>query len=420
MARATKRLSVRKVQTIKNAGYHADGDGLYLVVDPSGAKRWAFIYHWLTKRREMGLGGMDLKEAREAAAEARRQIRVGIDPIAARRSSRDARAAVPTFEIIAAEVIAVEKRKSTNDKVRYQWEHLLGPSYCDAILKKPITEITTLDVAEVLRPVWWSKPETGRKLLVRLRRVFNHARVHLRDRHDIIMRPNPTDWDDLHARGFEHISELSRGRQPSLDYEQAPKFLASLHHRTGIAAKALEVTLLTALRSGEVIEAKWNEIDLDSKTWIVPIRRMKDKKTRTETHRAPLSVQVVEILKALPRLGEFVFPGAKRGKPLSNAAMGNVMDDINLVTSGTPRWIDSENGRPIVPHGLRATFRTWGEEKGFNPDLLEEALAHKVGNKVQRAYRRTDVFERRQKIMQAWADFCHGLPVGKASQILDE
>jgi Arm DNA-binding domain/Phage integrase central domain len=233
MARATKRLSVRKVQTINNAGYHADGEGLYLVVDPSGARRWAFIYHSGGKRREKGLGRMGLKEARDAADEARRQIRNGIDPIAARRSARDAKAAIPTFEAIASEVIEEAQAKSTNDKVRYQWELLLGPTYCASILQKPITEIMTLNIEQVLRPVWRSKPETGRKLLVRLRRVFDFARVHLRDRHGIEMQGNPADWQDLRDLGFERVSKLSRGRQPALDYEQASEFRIALRKRKG-------------------------------------------------------------------------------------------------------------------------------------------------------------------------------------------
>src|SRR5918998_4479495 len=165
MARAARRLSARAVETITKPGYHADGDGLYLIVDASGARRWAYIYHAQGKRREMGLGRMGLKDAREEADGIRRQIRAGLDPIAARRTARDTRAAIPTFETISREVINEAQTKSTNDKVRYQWELLLGPSYCGPILHKPINEITTFDIEKVLRPIWRAKPETGRKLL---------------------------------------------------------------------------------------------------------------------------------------------------------------------------------------------------------------------------------------------------------------
>ena len=248
-------------------------------------------------------------------------------------------ASIPTFEALAAEVIADAKERSTNDKVRYQWDLLLGPRYCDPLLQKPINQITTLDIEQVLRPVWRSKPETGRKLLVRLRRVFDYARVHLRDRHGIVMPSNPAAWQDLRDRGFERISKLTRGRQAALDYQQTPEFFAAIRQRQGFAARALEVTLLTGLRTGEVIGARWTEIDLERKTWVIPAERLKDRKTRTEPHRVPLSPQVVAILKALPRLGEFVFPGLKPSKPLSNIAMRSILKDMNCDESGEPRWM---------------------------------------------------------------------------------
>jgi integrase len=179
----------------------------------------------------------------------------------------------------------------------------------------------------------------------------------------------------------------------------------------------LEVTLLTGLRTGEVINAKWTEIDLERKTWIIPPERLKDRKTRTEPHRVPLSPQVVGILKALPRIGEFVFPGLKPGKPLSNMAMLSMLKDMNKDESGEPRWTDPKSGRAITPHGLRATFRTWGEDAGFLRDLLEEALGHQIGTAVERAYRRTDSFDRRRKVMQAWADLCCGKPIGRGGVV---
>ena len=142
-----------------------------------------------------------------------------------------------------------------------------------------------------------------------------------------------------------------------------------------------------------MIGARWTEIDLERKTWVIPPERLKDRKTRTEPHRVPLSPQVVAILKTLPRLGEFVFPGLKPGKPLSNIAMRSVLKDINCDGSGEPRWVDPKSGRSITPHGLRATFRTWGEDAGFPRDLLEESLGHQIGTAVERAYRRTDSFD---------------------------
>jgi integrase len=408
MARAAKRLSVRSVETISKPGYHADGDGLYLVVDASGARRWAFIFHAQGRRREMGLGRLGLKEAREAAYEARRRIRAGLDPIAERRAARDIKAAIPTFETISREVIDEAQAKSTNDKVRYQWELLLGPSYCGPILHKLINEITTLDIEKVLRPVWRAKPETGRKLLNRLRRVFDYARVHLRDRHGILMQGNPANWQDLRDRGFDRIAKLSRGRQAALDYEQAPELLKAIRARQGIAGRALEITLLTGLRTGEVIGAKWAEIDLERQIWVIAVERLKDRRTRSEPHRVPLSKEVIEIFEGLPKLGEHVFVGQKAGKPLNALAMLHALKAINCDATDQPRWVDPRSGRPITPHGLRATFRTWGEDAGFPRELLEEALGHQIGTAVERAYRRTDSFERRRAVMQAWADYCEG------------
>jgi integrase len=354
----------------------------------------------------MGLGRMSLKEARETAEEVRRQIRIGTDPIANRKKRRAAARAIPTFEAIAADVIAAAQAKSTNSKVRYQWGLLLGPRYCGSILRKPITEITTLDVEQVLWPVWLSKPETGRKLLNRLRRAFDYARVHLRDRNGIVLPSNPAAWQDLRDRGFERIKKLTRGRQPALDYPEASKFLSALRKRRGVAAKALQVTLLTALRTGEVIGATWPEIDLKGKVWVIPVERLKDRKTRSEPHRVPLSPQAITVVKSLPKLGDYVFPSAKPGKPLSNMAMLSLLKDMNRDESGKPRWVDPKSGRPITTHGLRATFRTWGDDAGLPRDLLEESLGHQIGTAVERAYRRTDGFDRRRKIMRAWADFC--------------
>jgi len=393
--------------------------GSNLKVDGSGARRWAFIFHAQGKRREMGLGRMGLKEAREKADEVRRQIRTGLDPILARKSARDTRAAIPTFEAISREVITEAQAKSTNDKVRYQWELLLGLRYCGPILHKPVNEITTLDVERVLRPVWRAKPETGRKLLTRLRRVFDYARVHLRDRHGIMMQGNPAAWEDLRDRGFERITKLSRGRQAALDYDQAPAFLAALRARRGMAARALEVTLLKGLRTGEVIGARWSEIDLERQIWVIPLERLKDRRTRTDAHRIPLSREVVDILAALPRLGEYVFEGQKAGRPLSPIALACALKYMNRDEAGQPRWVDPKSGRPITPHGLRATFRTWGEDVGFPRELLEEALGHQIGTAVERAYRRTDSFERRRAVMQAWADHCCEEEIGNVSGLND-
>lgn len=282
------------------------------------------------------------------------------------------------------------------------------PRYCSSILEKPVNDITTLDIERVLGPVWREKPETARKMLSRLQRVFDYARVHLRDKNGIARWDNPADWRDLRDRGFERPTKLTRGRQAALDYLAASEFMKMVRSRGSMAARAMEMTLLTALRTGEVIGARWSEIDLDHKVWTIPPDRLKDRRTRTDPHRIPLSTQVIELLSKLPRLGDYVFPGQKVGKPLSNMAMLQLLKDMNAGGDGKPIWVDPKSGRSVTPHGFRATFRTWGEDQGHARDLLEEALGHQIGTVVEKAHRRTDSLERRRAIMQAWADHCSG------------
>jgi integrase len=222
------------------------------------------------------------------------------------------------------------------------------------------------------------------------------------------MPHNPAAWQDLRDRGFERITKLSRGRQPALEYLKVPEFFGALRKRQGIAARALEVTLLTGLRTGEVIHARWSEIDLKNQVWTIPPERLKDRRTRSEPHRVPISRELKAVLQALPKLGEFVFASSRSGKPLSNMAMLSLLKKMNRDGSGKPRWVDPKSGRRITPHGLRATFRTWGEDAGFPRDLLEESLGHQIGNAVERAYRRTDSFNRRVALMQTWSNFCSG------------
>jgi integrase len=195
--------------------------------------------------------------------------------------------------------------------------------------------------------------------------------------------------------------------------------LSAFRQRQGIAAKALEVTLLSGLRTGKVIGARWNEIDLRNKVWTIPPERLKDRRTRSEAHRIPLSRELTNVLQSLPKIGEYVFPNSRSDKGVSNKAMlsaeKTLLKKMNRDRSGKSQWIDPKSGNPITPHGFRA-FRTWGEDAGFPRDLLEESLGHQIGTAVERAYRRTDSFDRRRAIMQAWADFCSGKPIGRKPQ----
>jgi integrase len=362
-------------------------------------------------RRDMGLGpypAVSLSEARTAAADARKLIAQNVDPLDARAESRKAAKPIPTFGDIARIVIEEAQRKSTNAKVRYQWERHLGPAYCAPLLPRPVHEITTLDIAAVLKRVWQAKPEVARKLYPAIRRVFEYARIRLRDDHGIAVPDNPARWEDLRAMGFEPPVKLSRGSHPSLPHERLPSFVADLRARDAIAARALEFLILTNVRTDAVLKARWNELDLgQASVWSVPLVNLKDRKFRKEAFRVPLSPRAVEIAREMVaiRNSDFVFPGQAPGKPFSNMALLTLLKRMNSVAA--EKWIDIADGRPITAHGFRATFRTWAEEiTGFPHAVVEEAMGHQVGNQVERAYRRTDVLEKRRQLMAAWAGYC--------------
>jgi len=403
------RLTDRAVKTA-GVGRHGDGDGLHLIVAESARRKWVLRFQMNGVRRDMGLGSypvVSLSEARIAAADARKQIAQGLDPLVARAASRKTAKPIPTFREIARTVIDEAKRKSTNAKVRYQWERHLGEAYSGPLLDRPVHEITTLDVAAVLKPVWNEKPEVARKLYPAIRRVFEYARIRLRDDHGIAMPDNPARWADLKAMGFEPPPQLSRGRHPSLPHDRLPAFIADLRARDAIAARALEFLILTNVRTDAVLKVKWHELDLNQAIWLVPLVNLKDRKYRKESFRVPLTIRAVEIAREMEKikLSDYVFPGQAPGKPFSNMALLTLLKRMNSVAN--KKWVDPADQRPITAHGFRATFRTWAEEAtGFPHAVIEEAMGHKVGGQVERAYRRTDVLEKRRELMTAWADFC--------------
>lgn len=400
------KLSDSKVKTAK-AGKHGDGDGLTLVVSETGAKKWVLRYQLDGKRRDMGLGPypeISLAAARLAAASARALAAQGSDPLSAREAARKAARPVPTFAEIAKDVIAEAQARTANEKVRYQIERHLGPAYCKPLLDRPVHEITTVDVAAVLRRVWRTKPEVARKLYPAIRRVFEAARIRLRDEHGITFA-NPALWADLKAMGFEAPQQLSRGRHPSLPYQQMPEFMAALREREAVAARMLEFLILTNVRSGAARAATFDQFDLEAGVWSIPVANLKDKKTRKEPFRVPLSPRAAEIVKEMAgaRASQFVFPSPS-GRAFTDMATVTLLKRMN---TGDVKWTDPTDGRTIVAHGFRATFRTWAEEAvAFPHHTIEEAMGHVVGGAVERAYRRTDVLEQRRKLMEAWAHHC--------------
>jgi integrase len=411
------KLSDRTARTAPT-GRHGDGDGLFLVVGDSGSRKWVLRYQLSGKRRDMGLGAypdVGLAAARAAALRARGILAQGKDPLAEREEARKAARPLPTFGEIAAKVITEAQARTANAKVAYQWGRHLGPDYCGVLLARPVNEITTLDVATVLKPVWRKKPEVARKLYPAIRRVFEHARIRLRDEHGIVF-DNPARWDDLKAMGFEAPAQLTRGHHPSLPYEQMPAFMSALREREATAARLLEFLILTNVRTSAALSATWKEFDPDAAVWTIPIVNLKDKKHHKEPFRLPLSERASEILRELEpaRVSSHVFPGYGGG-PLSNMAMLVLLKRMN---SGATKWLDPTSGKPIVPHGFRATFRTWCEEVARFPHaVVEEAMGHVVGTAVERAYRRTDVLEQRRALMEAWATYCEPRNMNNVRQL---
>lgn len=391
MRRVLNRLSSRTVATLSKPGRYADGGRLYLKIGRDGGKRWTFMYERNGKQREMGLGpvsDVSLARARERAAVYRAQLAEDIDPLDAQRAAR----AAPTFATVADEVLVAATARSKNEKHRYQWERALKVEAA-ALRPLPVDKITTDDVLAVLRPVWDEKPETASRLRGRIERVLDAASAKgLRN------RENPARWKGHLANLLPARKKLTRGHHKALPFQELSAFVSALRARPAEAARALEFLILSAARMAEVLGATWSEIDIDSRVWTVPAARMKAGKE----HRVPLSETAVEILRqqrALrpnDRATDLVFQGPRHGAPLSNMACSALLKRM---------------GVEVTSHGFRSTFRDWaGEATDFPREVAEAALAHQVGDEVERAYRRGDALEKRRKMMAAWADFCAGGP----------
>src|SRR4051794_5269085 len=387
MARQTKRLSARAVATLTKPGRHADGNGLYLAVDPSGAKRWLFLFRWGGKLKEMGLGGLagvPLADAREKADEARRVLASGKKPIEARRAEKAEREAIPTFGAFADALAADLSHGFRNAIHRAQWATTLKV-YAAPLRDKPLDAIGTDDVLAALAPIWQTKNVTASRVRGRIERVLDAARAK-----GLRTGENPARWRGHLDHLLSKRRKLARGHHPAMPYPDVPAFMAALGERDAVAALALRFTILTAARSGEVLGARWSEIDRTTKTWVVPAERMK----AGREHRVPLTDRACEILDALQavRSGDYVFPGQPQGRPLSSMAMEMLLRRMKVESA--------------TVHGFRSSFRDWaGEATAFPREIAESALAHTVGDATERAYRRGDALEKRRLLMDAWARF---------------
>lgn len=423
---AVPKLTVKQVENLKRRGRYGDGDGLYLRVAEGGSKQWLFRYIRDGRERQMGLGpvgeppaGVSLAMARAMAAEARGVLREGRDPLAERERKKEseARAAEQTFQAVAEALLDDKRGEWSNAKHRAQWRTTLATYAFPAIGSLPVAAVDTRAVLSVLRPIWAAKPETASRLRGRIERVLNYAKTHgLRD------SENPAAWRGHLSEVLSSPAKAKRAagsrHQPALPWRDMGAFMAELRGRAGLAAQALEFTVLTACRTGEVLGARWKEIDLGAEVWTVPAERMKAKLE----HRVPLSQPVLELLRRVRPLatgpGDYVFPGARRGAPMSQMVMLMLLRRMNPAREGAYeregasegerfRWRDGQTGLPITAHGFRSTFRDWaGETTGYPRDVIELALAHVRADKVEAAYARGDLFDKRARLMRDWSDYC--------------
>lgn len=366
------------------------------------------------KRREIGLGGypdVPLADAVRRAREAKEKIRNGIDPVEERKAARAALAAAQrrglTFAVAVDRYLAAKLDAFKNAKHRQQWRNTLTTYATPQIGAMLVSDIAVQDVLRVLEPIWNDKTETASRLRGRIEAVLSWATV---AGHRI--GDNPARWTGNLKELLPTPSAIAKqDNQPALQLEDAPRWLSALRARKGTGCRALEFLALTAARSQEVRGATWEEIDLNKGLWIVPASRMK----MDREHRVPLSADAVTLLKALPRLGDnpLVFP-APRGGELSDMALSATtrrLHDADKAAGGAG-FVDRVSKRPSVPHGLRSTFRDWVSERtSFPGEMAEVALAHRISNAVEAAYRRGDMIEKRRKMMLAWSDFVHGRAV---------
>jgi integrase len=397
MTRSLNRLTSLKVARAKRPGMYADGGSLYLRVAPGGSKQWIFRYAASTGRmRDMSLGAVhtfSLAEARERATEARKLRADGIDPLdhkrAQRAALRAADAKAMTFEQCARGFIKDNEAEWTNPKHRHEWETTLRKYVFPLLGSLPVEAIDTPLVLKVVKPLWERIPTTASRVLGRIQAVLGWATVHHYRSGD-----NPARWQGHLEHALPALSKVAKAEHhAALPYPQVGAFVAKLRKDSSVGARCLEFITLTAARLGEAINAEWDEIDLANRVWVVPGSRMK----ADREHRVPLSGAALAVLKAMQaiRQSDYVFPGTRQGRP---------------VGENTPvRLAKQAAGSNITVHGLRSTFRDWASERtSFSREVAEMALAHAIPNAVEAAYRRGDLFEKRRRLMEAWAKFCGG------------
>jgi integrase len=398
MARTIGKLTALAVTQARRRGYYGDGGGLFLQVSANGAKSWVFRFKETGKLREMGLGPVHtigLAEAREKARDCRKLRLDGLDPIESRNAARiqtrlDAARAM-NFQQCAERYIAAHKAGWKNPKHAAQWPSTLATYVNPVFGALPVQAIDVGLIMKAIEPIWTVKPETAGRVRGRIESILDWATAR-----GFRQGENPARWRGHLENLLPARSKLRKVKHhAALPYAELGAFMADLRQQEGVAARALDFTVLTAARTGEVIGARWDEFDLAERLWTVPQERMKAAKE----HRVPLSDAALGILGELRKVRhcDFVFPGGSASRPISNMAM-----TMTLRRMG--------HG-DLTVHGFRSTFRDWAADRtGFPAEVAEMALAHTVPDKVEAAYRRGDLFQKRRQLMAAWSKFATATP----------
>jgi integrase len=393
MARHYEKLTSRFCRTVTKRGFYADGGGLYFKYGETGGRSWVFRYQIKGRTRDMGLGpypDVGLAEAREAAAEQRRIRRLRLDPIDERNKSRPQRQATPTFQWCAEHYIADHRAGWRYPKHGRDWENSLATYAFPVIGKLPVDAVDLAAVLRVIQPHWETKTVTIDRVRSRIELTLAWATTRGYRQGD-----NPARWKGHLETLLPKKSKVAKvEHMAALPYAEMPAFMTKLRKEEDSAARALELAILTAGRSKELLGAKWSEMDLEARLWVVPAERMKGGRE----HRVPLSEAAMAVLAAMQqvRAGEFVFPGARAGGRLHERVM------LDLLKRLLP-------GSGVTVHGFRSAFSDWvTETTGYSVEEREMALAHAVGTAVERAYRRTDLFAKRRALAEAWAKFLGG------------
>ncbi|MFB1486905.1 MAG: tyrosine-type recombinase/integrase [Thiocapsa sp. C3-sup] len=391
--------TARQAETVPPGKYTTNVRRLFLRVR-GGSRGWFLRYQFDGTSKELSLGALPVtsfKQATSKANEAAVLLAEHLDPAKAWAPAPEVyvepEPLIPTFTQAAAAFIRLNRHGWSNRKHARQWTTTLKTYARPTLGNKPVDKVTTDHILSVLKPIWITKTETAKRVQGRIENILDFAAA--RQWRDTA---NPARWRGHLDKLLPKPTKVKTVRQqPALPYQDVAAFLVQLRGLTSISARALEFLILTACRTGEVLGAQWTEIDLAARVWTIPAVRMK----ANREHRVPLSDAAMAVIETLPRIVNhpYVFPGAKHGRPLSNMALLQVMRGMGFGVGGTRG--------DAVPHGFRSSFRDWaGEVSSFPNHVCEMALAHVIGNKAEKAYRRGDLFDKRRAMMLQWADWC--------------